>query len=98
MGLWGAGGVQSLRHALSAPKPLDETQQFFKPNFVCLQIKQLKHIEKDFHSVDVAWVMPERWDFGVLGVKCLFFQKHGHVAYRIEGDDEKKRIQTKCVS
>ena len=42
--------------------------------------------------------MPEGWDFGVLGVKCLFFKKHGHVAYRIEGDDEKKRIQTKCVS
>ena len=29
------------------------------------QIKDIKHIEKNFHSV--AGVMPKGWDFGVLG-------------------------------
>ena len=30
-----------------------------------LQIKDRKHIEQNFHSV--AGVMPQGWDFGVLG-------------------------------
>ena len=32
---------------------------------VCSQVKDTKHIRQDFHSV--AWVMPQRWDFGALG-------------------------------
>ena len=27
------------------------------------------------------------------GSKKIFFFKHGHVAYQIEGDDEQKRMQ-----
>ena len=30
-----------------------------------LQIKDRKHIEQNFHSV--AWVMPQGWNFAVLG-------------------------------
>ena len=30
--------------------------------------------------------------WGCLGVKILFFSKHGHVAYQIEGDGEKNAI------
>ena len=29
----------------------------------------MKHMKHNFHSA--AWVMPEGWDFGVLGVKSL---------------------------
>ena len=30
------------------------------------KLKDTKHIRWDFHSV--AWVMPQGWDFGTLGV------------------------------
>ena len=60
------------------------------------QIKDTEHIIRDFYSV--AWVMPQGWDFGALGVpkgskKYIF--KHGHVAYQIDGDDEKNRMKVK---
>ena len=35
------------------------------------QIKGLKHIKRDFHSV--AWVMPQGWDWGVPGGQKLNF-------------------------
>ena len=56
-------------------------------------MKDTKHIRRDFYSV--AWVMPQGWDFGALGVPrgSIFFFKHGHVAYQIEGDDEQNRMQ-----
>ena len=47
------------------------------------QIKDIKDIERYFHSV--AWVM---WDFVVLGGQKCSFSEHGHVAYQIGGDDE----------
>ena len=53
------------------------------------QIKDIKHIERDFHLV--AWVMPQ----GVLGGQKFKFSEHCHVAYKIERDDEKNRIQVK---
>ena len=63
------------------------------------QMKDTKHIRRDFHSV--SWVMPPGWDFGGLGVprgsKKIFF-KHGHVAYQIDGDEEQNRMQVKCLS
>ena len=56
-------------------------------------MKDTKHIRRDFYSV--AWVMPQGWDFGTLGVprgsKKKF--KHGHVAYQIDGDDKQNRMQ-----
>ena len=30
---------------------------------------------------------------GTQGVKQLFFFKHGHVAYQIDGDDEQNKMQ-----
>ena len=58
------------------------------------QMKDTKHIRRNFNSV--AWVMPQGWDFGALGVpkgsKKIFF-KHGHVAYQIDGDDKQNRMQ-----
>ena len=34
---------------------------------------------------------------GAQGVK-IFFSKHGHVVYQIDGDDEQNRIQVKFSS
>ena len=34
------------------------------------------------------------WDLGLL--VGLFFSKHGHVAYQIEGDGEQNGEQVKC--
>ena len=61
-------------------------------------MKDTKHIRQDFHSV--AWVMPQGWHFGVLGVPrgVIFFFKHGHVAYQIDGDDEQNRMQVQFSS
>ena len=57
-------------------------------------MKDTKHIIQGFHYV--PWVMPQEWDFGVLGMpkgsKKIFF-KHGHVVYQIDGDDEQNRMQ-----
>ena len=57
------------------------------------QLKDNKHIRRDLYSV--AWVMPQGWDFGALGLpggsKKNF--KHGHVAYQIDGDDDQNRMQ-----
>ena len=56
-------------------------------------MKETKHIRQDFYSV--AWVMPQGWDFGSLGVPrgSIFFFNHGHVAYQINGDDKQNRVQ-----
>ena len=57
------------------------------------QIKDIKHIEQDFHSV--AWFMSQGWDLGMHGGPKFSFSEHGHVADQIEGDGEKNRIQVK---
>ena len=57
-------------------------------------MKDTKHIRRDFYSV--AWVMPHGWDLGALGVprgSTIFFFKHGHVAYQIDGNDEQNKMQ-----
>ena len=62
-------------------------------------MKDTKHIRQDFYSV--AWVMPQGWDFGALGVSeglYIYHFKHGHVAYKINGDDEQNKIQVKQIS
>ena len=51
--------------------------QIFLNQTLCVfsQMKDIKHIGQDFHSV--AWVMPKGWDLGVLlggwGSKSFFF-------------------------
>ena len=41
-------------------------KDFYSKLCVFSPMKDTKHIRQDFHSV--AWVMPQGWDFGVLGV------------------------------
>ena len=46
--------------------------KYFIPNFVCVpknKNKNRKHTERNVHAV--AWVMPQGWDLGVLGVKIF---------------------------
>ena len=50
-------------HLISITKSFSK---IFIPNFVCGLMKDTKYIRRDFHYV--AWVMPQGWDFGVLGV------------------------------
>ena len=55
-------------------------------------MEDTKHIRRVFYSV--AWVMPQGWDFGALGVPRGSKKfKHGHVAYHIDGDDEHNKRQ-----
>ena len=69
--------------------------KIFIPNFVCvLTNERYKTYQTDFYSV--AWVMPQGWDLGALGVprgSNNFFFKYGHVAYQIDGDDEQNKMQ-----
>ena len=79
--------------------PCQFQRLFYQTLCVFSQMKDTKHIRWDFHSV--AWVMPQGSDLGVLGVpwgQKLFFYKHGHVAYQLDGDDEQNRMQVKFSS
>ena len=54
-------------------------QRFLNQTFcVFSQLKDIKHIRLDFHSVTL--VMPQGWSLWVLGVK-IKFSENGHVAY-----------------
>ena len=60
-------------------------------------MKDSKHIRRDFHYV--AWVTPQGWDFGALGVPRWSKKiKHGHVAYQIDEDDELNRMRVQFLS
>ena len=45
--------------------------KFQNPLCVFSQMKDIKHIRRDFHLV--TWVMPQGRDFGVLWVESLIF-------------------------
>ena len=69
--------------------------KIFIPNFVCvLTNERYKTYQTGFlfcRLVHVPGV--ELWSTGgALGVKIFFF-KHGHVAYQIDGDDEQRRMK-----
>ena len=72
-------------HLISITKSISKN---FIPNFVyVLTNERYKNFQTGFSFCrlgPVAWVMPQEWDFGALGVprgsKKNFF-KHGHVAY-----------------
>ena len=74
--------------------------KIFIPNLMCvLTNERYKHIRRDFYVVPS--VMPQGWDFGVLGVARVsnnFFSKHGHVAYQIVRDDEQNKMQVSFSS
>ena len=60
---------------------------FYTKLCVFLQIKDIKHIKRDFCSD--AWVMPQEWDLGAAGVRrgsSIFY--NGHEAYQIDWNDE----------
>ena len=65
--------------------------------FLCVfsQMKDTKHIRRDFHSV--AWVMPQGWDFGGLGCpggqKKFFFSNM--VMWHIKSTGMKSRTECK---
>ena len=64
----------------------------FQTLCVFSEIKDVKHIKRDFHSI--AWVQGVGlWVAGVPRGTNEFFFEHGHVAYQIEGDDEQDRMQ-----
>ena len=76
--------------------PLPCQFQRFLYQILCVfsQMKDTKHIRRDFYSV--ACVLSQGWDFGALGVprgSNNFFFKYGHVAYQIDGDDEQNKMQ-----
>ena len=68
-------------------------KDFYTKLCVFSQMKDTKHIRRDFHSV--PWTLG-RWGCPG-GSKKLFF-KHGHVVYQINGDDEQKRMQVEFSS
>ena len=51
------------------------------------QMKDIKHIRRDFHSV--PWVMhaPVFGTWGCWGSKT-YFSEYGHMAYKIKGDEQ----------
>ena len=51
-------------HLISITKSISKT--LYQILCVFSQMKDTKHIRRDFYSV--AWVMPQGWDFGALGV------------------------------
>ena len=65
------------------------------------QMKDTKHIRRDFHSILLPEPCPRdgtlgHW--GAQGVKKSFIFKHGHMAHQIEGGDEQNRLQVKLSS
>ena len=60
-------------------------------------MKDTKHIRRNFYSV--AWVMPQGWDLGGMGVPRGSKKiTNDRVAYQIDGDDEQNRMQVKFLS
>ena len=77
---WGPGEGPKGRISLNIIKfqLLSQFQRFLNQTLcVLLQMKDIKHIRRDFHLA--AWVMPQGWDlgvpWGVVGSKKFFFQK-----------------------
>ena len=72
--------------------------KIFIPNFVCvLTNERYKAYQTGFSFCHIGHA--PGWDFGALGVprvgggSKLFFFKHCHVAYQIDGDDEQNKMQ-----
>ena len=69
------GGAK--RSNIIKSQSLSQFQRFLNQTLcVFSQMKDIKHIRRDFHSV--AWVMPQGWDLGVpwgVGGPNFFFSK-----------------------
>ena len=78
LGPWGGAKRSNIIKLLL----LSQFQIFFNQTLcVYSQMKDIKHIRQDFHSV--TWLMPQGWDFrgytGVGGVKFFFFSKFNQI-------------------
>ena len=73
------------------------TSQFqrFVYQTVCVysQMKDTKHVRRDFHYV--AWVMPQGWDFGVLGCPGGHFFFSNMVMWHIKSTRKMRRTECK---
>ena len=73
LGPWGGAKSSSIIKSQS----LSQFQRFLNQTLcVFSQMKDIKHIRRDFHSV--TWVMPQEWDLGVpwgVGGPNFFFSK-----------------------
>ena len=81
---WGPGEGPKGQISLNTIKfqLLSQFQRFLNQTlFVFSQMKDIKHIRRDFHLA--AWVMPQGWDLGVpwggCGVKNYFFPKFNQI-------------------
>ena len=84
-------GLGQRSHIIKFRLPCQFQRSLYQTVCVFSQMKDT-HISHRFYSV--AWVMPQGWDLGALGVpRGSFFFKHGHVANQIEGDDEQNKMQ-----
>ena len=61
---WGPG-EGSKYHLISITKSISK---IFIPNFVCVLTNERYKTYQTFFFYFVAWVMPQGWDFGALGV------------------------------
>ena len=61
-------------------------------------MKDSKHIRRDFYSVAELCPGVVLWGAGCPGGQKLFYFKHGHMAYQIDGDVEQNRMQVKFSS
>ena len=94
LGPW--GGVKY--HIISITKSISKS---FIPNFVCVLANErykLYHTRFSFCRLDHPQGVGLEGAGGAQGAKNLFFFKHGHVAYQIDGDDEQNRMQVKFSS
>ena len=75
-------------HFALTPQLQSQFQRFLNQTLcVFSQIKDIKHIRGNFHSL--PWVMPQGLGLGVaVGQKFIQFSEQGHVAYQIKGDEQ----------
>ena len=91
---WGPGEGSNGQISFNFNYKVNFKDFLFQTLCVFSQMKDTKHIRQDFYSV--ACVMAQGWNlghWGCPGAQIVFFFKHDHVAYQIDGDDEQNKMQ-----
>ena len=92
---WALGRGQKVNyHLISITKSL---QRFFIPNFVCVFTNQRYKTYKTGFTLCRLGLAPGVGLWGVGGAQGVKKIKHGHVAYKINGDDEQNRMQVEFL-